>query len=220
MTKKTLATGSLPDALASELRVLTVNAATGSIDNGDRLEIEGPFTGETIGWVGRGTEDDVDEAFRRARAAQTRWAEVDPKKRGKILLKFHDTLLKNQKTMMDIIQLETGKSRDSAYEEVIHCAITARYYGNQVHKLLKPKHRAGVMPVLTKTTERHLPKGVIGQISPWNYPLTLALSDALPALAAGNGLVAKPDSSTPFSALYAFKLLFESGMPRGLVQLV
>ncbi|MGO1911172.1 MAG: succinic semialdehyde dehydrogenase [Corynebacterium sp.] len=220
MTKKTLATGPLPDALASELRALTVNAATGSIDNGDRLEIEGPFTGETIGWVGRGTEDDVDEAFRRARAAQTRWAEVDPKKRGKILLKFHDTLLKNQKTMMDIIQLETGKSRDSAYEEVIHCAITARYYGNQVHKLLKPKHRAGVMPVLTKTTERHLPKGVIGQISPWNYPLTLALSDALPALAAGNGLVAKPDSSTPFSALYAFKLLFESGMPRGLVQLV
>lgn len=220
MTKKTLSLGPLPDALASELRALTVNAATGNIDNGDRLEIEGSFTGETIGWVGRGTEEDVDEAFRRARIAQKRWAKVDPKKRGKILLAFHDILLKNQKMMMDIIQLETGKSRDSAYEEVIHCAITARYYGNQTPKILKDKHRAGVMPVFTKTTERHLPKGVIGQISPWNYPLTLALSDAMPALAAGNALVAKPDSSTPFSALYAFKLLFEAGMPRDIVQLV
>ena len=54
MTKKTLSLGPIPDALASELRALTVNAATGSVDNGDRLEIEGSFTGETIGWVGRG----------------------------------------------------------------------------------------------------------------------------------------------------------------------
>ncbi|MEJ6547940.1 succinic semialdehyde dehydrogenase [Corynebacterium sp. USCH3] len=220
MTNKIQAQGPLPEALAADMRALTVNAATGSMNDGDRLEIEGAFTGKTIGWVGRGTESDVDEAFRRARIAQKRWADVDPKKRGKILLRFHDLLLKNQKTVMDIIQLETGKSRDSAYEEVIHCAITARYYGNQTHKILKPKRHSGVMPVLTKTTEYHLPKGVIGQISPWNYPLTLALSDAMPALAAGNGLVAKPDSDTPFSALYAFGLLFEAGMPRDLIQLV
>lgn len=220
MTKKSQSLGPLPDKLAAELRGLTVNAATGSIDNGDRLEIEGSFTGETIGWVGRGSEDDVDEAFRRARTAQKRWAEVEPKKRGKILLAFHDLLLKNRKQIMDVIQLETGKSRDSAYEEIMHCAITARYYGNQVHKILKPKRHAGAMPVLTKSTERHIPKGVVGQISPWNYPLTMAVSDALPALAAGNALVAKPDSATPFSALIAYKLLYEAGMPRDVVQLV
>lgn len=220
MTKKTQSLGPLPDALAAELRGLTVNAATGSIDNADRLEIEGAFTGETIGWVGRGTEEDVTEAFRRARTVQQRWEKVPPKKRGKILLAFHDLLLKNRKQVMDVIQLETGKSRDAAYEEVMHCAITARYYGNQVAKILKEKRRAGAMPVLTKSTERHIPKGVVGQISPWNYPLTLALSDALPALAAGNALVAKPDSDTPFSALIAFKLLFEAGMPRDLVQIV
>lgn len=220
MTKKSLSLGPLPEALAEELRGLTTNSVTGNTESGDRLEIEGPFTGETIGWVGRGTEDDVNEAFRRARVAQERWAKVDPKQRGKILSKFHDLLLKNQAQVMDIIQLETGKSRDSAYEELMHCAITARYYGNQTHKILKPKRHAGAIPVVTKTTERHVPKGVIGQISPWNYPLTLAVSDSLPALAAGNALVAKPDSSTPFSALIAYKLLFEAGMPRDVVQLV
>ena len=220
MSKNRLSLGPLPEALAEELRGLTVNATTGSCDSGDRLEIEGPFTGETIGWVGRGGEEEVTEAFRRARVAQQRWEKVDPRARGTILLKFHDLLLKNRELLMDVIQLETGKSRDSAYEELMHCAVTARYYGNQTHKILKSKRRAGAIPVVTKSTERHIPKGVIGQISPWNYPLTLAVSDSLPALAAGNALVAKPDSSTPFSALIAYKFLFEAGMPRDLVQLV
>ncbi|HIW90331.1 MAG TPA: succinate-semialdehyde dehydrogenase (NADP(+)) [Candidatus Corynebacterium avicola] len=220
MSKKRLSLGPIPEELAAELRGLTTNATTGNTESGDRLEIEGPFTGETIGWVGRGGEEEVTEAFRAARVAQKRWEKVDPRTRGKILLKFHDALLKNRELVMDIIQLETGKSRDSAYEELMHCAITARYYGNQTHKILKPKGHAGVVPVITKTTEYHVPKGVIGQISPWNYPLTLAVSDSLPALAAGNALVAKPDSSTPFSALFAYKLLFEAGLPRDLVQLV
>ena len=55
MTIKRLPYGALPDDFASELRGLTVNAVTGNLDSGDRIEIEGPFTGETIGWVGRGT---------------------------------------------------------------------------------------------------------------------------------------------------------------------
>lgn len=220
MTIKRLPYGALPDDFATELRGLTVNAVTGNLDSGDRIEIEGPFTGETIGWVGRGTEDEVTEAFTRARAAQKIWAKTSYKERGKILLRFHDLVVKHRELIMDIVQLETGKSRDSAYEEVLHTAITARYYGNHVGAILKPKHHTGVIPVLTKSTEHHLPKGVIGQIAPWNYPLTLGISDSLPGIAAGNALVAKPDSSTPFTSLLAFKLLFEAGMPRNVVQLV
>lgn len=219
-TLKRLPYGPLPDAFAAELRALTTNAVTGNLESGDRIEIEGPFTGETIGWVGRGTEDEVAEAFDRARAAQKIWAKTPYKQRGKILLRFHDLVLKNREMLMDLVQLETGKSRDSAYEEILHTAITARYYGNHVGAILKPKKHTGVIPVLTRSVEHHLPKGVIGQISPWNYPLTLGISDSLPGLAAGNALVAKPDSSTPFTSLLAFKLLFEAGLPRQLVQLV
>lgn len=220
MTLKRLPYGPLPEDFATELRNLTVNAVTGNLDSGDRLEIEGPFTGETIGWVGRGTEDDVAEAFTRARAAQKVWAKTGYKERGKILLRFHDLIIKHRELVMDLVQLETGKSRDSAYEEVLHTAITARYYGNHVGAILRPKRHTGVIPLITKSTEYHLPKGVIGQIAPWNYPLTLGISDALPGLAAGNALVAKPDSSTPFTSLLAFKLLFEAGLPRNVAQLV
>jgi len=162
MTIKRLPYGALPEAFASELRSLTVNATTGNFDSGERLEIEGPFTGETIGWVGRGTEDDVAEAFRRARPAQKICARTSYRERGKILLRFHDLVLKHRELLMDLVQLETGKSRDSAYEEVLHTAMTARYYGNHVGTILKPKKHVGVIPILTKSTEYHLPKGVPG----------------------------------------------------------
>ncbi|AGP31228.1 succinic semialdehyde dehydrogenase [Corynebacterium terpenotabidum] len=220
MIIKRLPYGPLPDDFAAELRDLSVNAVTGNLESGERLEIEGPFTGDIIGWVGRGTEEDVAVAFERARAAQKIWAKTSHKERGKILLRYHDLVLKHRELLMDMVQLETGKSRDSAFEEVLHIAITARYYGNHIGKILKPKHHTGVIPFLTKSTEFHVPKGVIGQIAPWNYPLTLGISDSLPGIAAGNALVAKPDSDTPFTSLLAFSLLFEAGMPRNVVQLV
>ena len=68
---------------------------------------------------------------------------------------------------------------------------------------LRPRRRRGAIPGLTRTVERRHAKGVVGVIAPWNYPLTLAVSDAIPALLAGNGVVLKPDSQTPFTALLA-----------------
>ena len=74
--------------------------------------------------------------------------------------------------------------------------------------------------MLTRTTEHARPKGVVGVISPWNYPLTLAVSDAVPALLAGNAVVLKPDSLTPFTALLAMRLLREAGLPEDALQVV
>src|SRR3954451_8414254 len=85
---------------------------------------------------------------------------------------------------------------------------------------MKTKRRSGALPVLTATWEYHHPLGVVGIIAPWNYPITLSVSDAVPALAAGNGVVCKPDSQTPFSALWGFALLEEAGLPSDLVQVV
>ena len=75
-------------------------------------------------------------------------------------------------------------------------------------------------PALTQTWEYHHPKGMIGVISPWNYPLTLGISDALPALVAGNAVIAKPDGQTPYTALWAAELLEEAGLPPGVLQVV
>src|SRR3954451_23246310 len=85
---------------------------------------------------------------------------------------------------------------------------------------MKTKRRSGALPVLTGTWEYHHPLGDVGIISPWNYPITLSVSDAVPALAAGNGVVCKPDSQTPFSALWGFALLEEAGLPKDLVRVV
>jgi succinate-semialdehyde dehydrogenase/glutarate-semialdehyde dehydrogenase len=74
--------------------------------------------------------------------------------------------------------------------------------------------------VLTATWEHHHPVGVVGLIAPWNYPFTLTLGDAVPALAAGNAVVLKPDSQTPFTALWGVALLEEAGLPSDLLEVV
>ena len=76
------------------------------------------------------------------------------------------------------------------------------------------------MPVLTETWTGYHPLGVVGVIAPWNYPLTLAITDAIPALMAGNGVVLMPDAKTPFTALWGASLLCEAGLPRDLFQVV
>jgi len=122
--------------------------------------------------------------------------------------------------VLDLIQLENGKARRHAFEEVIDVALTSRYYAHTAEDYLRPKRRQGVQLMLTEVWEHFHPKGLVGVISPWNYPLTLGISDALPALVAGNAVLAKPDDRTPFSHLWAVRMLERAGMPQGLVQTV
>src|SRR3954465_11839832 len=182
---------------------------------GDRemTQVEQPFTGKPLGWVPKNSPEDVDAAFERARAAQREWRKTSFAERRAILLRFHDLVMERQDELLDLLQIEGGKARRHAYEEALDVAIVARYYANTAETHLKTKRRRGVIPFLTATWEHHHPLGVVGIIAPWNYPITLSVSDAVPALAAGNGVVCKPDSQTPFSALWAFALLAEPGPP-------
>jgi succinate-semialdehyde dehydrogenase/glutarate-semialdehyde dehydrogenase len=129
-------------------------------------------------------------------------------------------VLDRQEEVLDLIQLENGKARKHAFEEVLDTAITARYYANTAQKHLKPRRRQGAFPLLTTTREHHHPLGVAGFIVPWNYPLSLGISDAIPALLAGNGAVIKPDEKTPYSVLWAVDLFHEAGLPEDLIQVV
>lgn len=179
-----------------------------------------PFDGALVGEVPDCTPDDVDEAARRARAAQRAWSTRPVSERCRIALRFADLLLDRREQVLDLTQVETGKARISAFEELADLALVARYYGRAAPELLRPARRRGAVPGLTRTVEHRCPVGLVGVISPWNYPLDLAVGDALPALLAGNAVVLKPDPQTPFTALLAVELLVEAGLPAELLQVV
>ncbi|MFJ6746770.1 succinic semialdehyde dehydrogenase [Streptomyces sp. NPDC091266] len=179
-----------------------------------------PFTGEKLADLPESTPEDVATAFERARAAQVAWAKVPVKQRAAVLLRFHDLVLRRQAEVLDLIQLETGKARLHAHEEVQAVAVAARHYGRKAPSYLGPKGHTGVIPTLTKVTELRQPRGVVGQIAPWNYPFELSVGDALPAFAAGNAVVMKPDTETALTALWAREQLIEAGLPEDVWQVV
>jgi len=182
--------------------------------------LEAPFSGEPIFDIPLGTASDIEEAANRARRAQTAWAATPFRTRAKIFLRYHDLILERQAEVLDLIQLETGKARRHAVEEDLDVAINCRHYAYHGGRELRPHRRRGALPFLTASWELHLPLGVIGFITPWNYPLALGISDAIPALLAGNAVILKPDQQTPFTALWGVDLLVQAGLPPDLFQVV
>lgn len=179
-----------------------------------------PINGQPLANIPQSSTDDVVEAFRRARRAQAAWARTSLDDRAAMLLRLHDLVLDRQDEIIDLICWETGKARKHAFEEPVHIALTARYYGRTAHQHLDGERRSGVFPVLTRAEVNRVPKGVVGIIAPWNYPFSLALCDGLPALLAGNAVVTKPDAQTMLTALLGAQLLEEAGFPKDLWQVV
>lgn len=202
-------------ALLERLAARVVTAGERSV-----FEVENVTTGEPLATVPHCTAEDVAKAARGARECQVAWAKTPVKQRAAVLMRFHDLVLERQEQVLDLIQLENGKARRHAFEEVGDAAITARYYAHTAKRYLSPKRRQGVQLAFTRVAEHRHPKGLVGIISPWNYPLSMGISDALPALVAGNAVLAKPDRNTPFTALWAVELLEEAGLPPGVMQVV
>ena len=107
-----------------------------------------------------------------------------------------------------------------AFDETCDVPMVTSHYLKRAAKLLAPVKRGGPVPVVSTSTEIRQPKGVVGIIAPWNFPFATGLSDAIPALMAGNGVVLKPDNKTALSPLYGVSLLYEAGLPEGLFQVV
>lgn len=152
--------------------------------------------------------------------AQKDWVNHSFEQRKQIFLRFHDLLFENIESFLDLIQLETGKARKNALEEILEVAINSRYYAHRAEEWIRPKSSKGAVPFLTKTSVHHHPYGVIGIIAPWNYPLAIPIADAIPALLAGNAVILKPSEITPLSALFAKKLLIEAGLPADCLQII
>lgn len=189
---------------------------------GDRawIEVRAPFTLDVLGRIPRGTPVDVAEAVRRARAAQPAWAAMGARQRARVALRFHDLLLQRSEQGLDLVQLESGKARLHALEEVLDTAIVSRYYARRAPRLLRRRRHRGAVPLLTATWEVRHPVGVVGVVSPWNFPLILSVTDAVAALLAGNAVVLRPDVQSSFTALWAADLLREAGLPRDVLAVV
>ncbi|MFF4343653.1 succinic semialdehyde dehydrogenase [Kitasatospora sp. NPDC001540] len=200
---------------------LVARLAKGVTASGEqRAQTLAPLTGEALAELPLSSEQDVERAFEQARRAQPAWAALSVRHRAGVLLRFHDLLLKRQDEVLDLIQAETGKARLHAFEEVMAVASAARHYGRTARSYLRDRRRGGAVPGLTSAVEARRPKGVVGQISPWNYPLELSVGDALPALVAGNAVVNKPDTQTALTALWARELFVEAGLPPQAWQIV
>lgn len=176
-----------------------------------------PFTGEPLYSLPMSGATEVLRAAADARRAQASWAARSVRERARIILAFHDLVHERRSIGLDIVQLETGKARRDAMEEVLDVLVTARHYARDARRLLRPTRHRGVFPLMVGIQELHHPRGLVGVLAPWNYPLTLAVSDAIPALLAGNAVLLKPDVQTTLTALWAVDLLIEAGVPADVI---
>ncbi|WP_347306825.1 succinic semialdehyde dehydrogenase [Corynebacterium sp. SA-MJD20WY100] len=218
---KTFRSPSLPAELAARLRTFLDSAPAGDVRGTGPAHIAvAPWTGEELFAFPTATAPDVEAAVTDARAAQKVWGNTSFAERRRVFFRLHEALRAHEDTVLDLIQAENGKARAHAYDEVMDLYNCARFYGQRAAHALRDEHHRGALPVLTKTRTQYYPLGVVGLISPWNYPLSLGVGDVLAALAAGNAVVHKPDSQTTLTAIYLRRLAIAAGLPAGAWQLV
>ena len=127
-----------------------------------------PVSAKRVTDVPQLSADQVRAAISKLRESAASWAVTPVKQRAAIIARLHDVMLRNQDRMLDVLQLETGKSRAHAFEEFAGGAGSARYYGKHAKEFLRPESTRGGVPILTKTWVEREPLGVVGVITPWN----------------------------------------------------
>ncbi len=173
-----------------------------------------PATGVPLGDVPDLGEAEVRALAARARAAAEAWARVELAERCRKVARFAEVLMQRAEEVIDLITREGGKTRQEALGmEVMVVADLVRYFCRHAGKILAPesiplhlfKHRASYL--------HFVPRGVVGIISPWNFPFAIPMGEALMAVIAGNAVVLKPSEITPLIALLAKELFDASGLP-------
>jgi len=186
----------------------------------DSIVVRAPATDDPLGTVPVCTAQEVETAVDRARNAQTAWEQTPVSDRAAVLDRFGDLVLDHRDPLLDLLQLETGKSRRHGVEETIEVPINCTYYADRGPAVLADEERDAGVAVGSTARVTYDPVGVVGVISPWNYPVSLAMSEVVPALMAGNSVVLKPDEKTPFAALALAELLERAGLPDGVLTVV
>ncbi|MEP7337228.1 MAG: succinic semialdehyde dehydrogenase [Acidobacteriota bacterium] len=188
------------------------------------IEVYSPATLKKIGEVAVNSPAEVSAAVSGAREAFRAWSALEPKQRAAVLLSARDLFLLHREELIELICNENGKPRLEALVEITYVCDVITFYAKQARRFLKAQ---GVTPHLLrnkKVTVHYQPRGVIGMITPWNYPLILTIGEAIPALMAGNAVVIKPSEWTPLIAARGAEILQQAfsaaGLPAGILQVV
>ncbi|GGB42234.1 aldehyde dehydrogenase [Lentibacillus populi] len=188
--------------------------------SGKKFEVFNPATEEVLAQVSEADKADVDKAVKAARTAfeEGEWPKLTAAERAHLIYKFADLIEQNREELAQLEALDNGKPFAVALEDDIDgTAEHFRYYAGWATKVLG--QTVPISPDYLNYT-RHEPVGVVGQIIPWNFPLSMASWKLGAALATGCTVVLKPAEQTPLSLLYAAKLFKEAGFPDGVVNLV
>ena len=186
--------------------------------SGETFESRSPATGEVIGLFPKSGAEDVERAVVAAQAAYVDWRLVPAPKRGEILMRFAQVLEREKHELTDLMTREMGKVKAEAGGDVQE-AIDMTYYmagegrrmwGQTTPSELRDKFNMSV----------RVPVGVVGAITPWNFPIAIPSWKMAPALVCGNTVVLKPAEDTPLLAERFVELLEESGVPAGVVNIV
>jgi len=184
------------------------------------LVLKNPVTGEVIGQTPIYSAEAVQQVAARARAAFPAWAARPVKERAALVRRWGDLLWAEQKSVIQHIRRETGKTDLGAWEEVVVIDNTVAYYTHNAERFLKPQTRRATIPIRHRARVYYKPYGVAGFITPWNYPLLNAFQDLIPALIAGNTVLLKPSELTPLVAIYIVQLMHQAGIPEDVIQIV
>jgi acyl-CoA reductase-like NAD-dependent aldehyde dehydrogenase len=194
-----------------------------AIVNPQTLKVRSPATLEAITELPVASPADVAELVARARKAQAVWQNTRFGERAKLLYRLRDLLLDEQEKLADILTAETGRPRAEAYgNELFYLCDAIGCWAKKTPRYLRPERIRPHFLLLKakKVFSTYAPRGVIGVISPWNFPLTLTLGEAIPALMAGNAAVIKPSELTPLSARFGAEMAAKAGFPENLLQVV
>jgi len=182
----------------------------------ERLQVLEPATEAVLAEVPRAGPEDVDLAVARARAALPAWRALAPGARAAMLHALADVLASHHEELAVLEARNAGKAIVDARGEIAMVIDTFRYYAGAPERMLGDTIPAAGGQAFTVRE----PVGVVGLITPWNFPLTIAAWKLGPALAAGNTVVLKPAELTPLSALRFAELVLEAGLPEGVVNVV
>lgn len=172
-----------------------------------------PFDGKAIGTVPKCSDAQAEEAIAAAAGAQKAWAKTYPRFRKQALMRMADLMVANSDQLAKILSLESGKPLFEAKAEMLVSAQNLEWYASEAERTygeVIPPFRGGVRPITTRK-----PVGVVGVITPWNFPSSMITRSMGGAIAAGCTVVLKPSELTPFSALALAQISKEAGLPDG-----
>ncbi len=179
-------------------------------------QLVNPATAEAMETIEHTSLEQTDDAIARAKSAQRHWAGLAPAERAETLRSFADAVAKDVENLADLEVRNSGHPISQARWEANHVRNVLEYYAGAPERLMgKQIPVAGGIDITF-----HEPLGVVGIITPWNFPMTIASWGFAPALAAGNAVIVKPAEWTPLTTTRLGELAREAGVPEGVFQVL